>query len=129
MMTASVPSTIRVFWCVYRNLVEDQTTLTPCDLKYEYAPEFSLFSYWSRITSTRTPRLAAAARSCSAVVSANSYMVTSTLCLAPLMSLYTGEKLAPGSMIRGPDRVIAVVPDCAATALGRWRPRRHRSRL
>ena len=39
------------------------------------------------------------------MVSANSYMVTSMLCRAPLMRPQTGENPAPGSVISGPDRV------------------------
>src|SRR5580693_9021138 len=62
------------------------------------------------MTLTVTPRRAAAARSCSALVSENSYMVRSMLCLACLIRWYTGENPACGSVISGPDWAGAAVP-------------------
>src|ERR1700733_14473770 len=102
MMTASAPSMTTVFWWVYWYFDHDQTTLTPCDVRYWYAPELTLSSRLSSTTRTRTPLAAASARPCSAVPSENSYMVTSMLCRARSMRLYTGENPALGSMISGP---------------------------
>ena len=63
---------------------------------------------------------AAAARSASAVGSASSYIVRSTECLAPVMSLYIGPIPDPGSVSRPNDAVgldeRRLVADSAAAA-------------
>ena len=64
-----------------------QVTCTWCAVRKSYVAVFRDFSRWrSRITRTSTPRLAAAVRSFSAVVSISSYIVRSIDDLAPLMS-------------------------------------------
>src|ERR1700748_610659 len=118
MMAAFAASMVTVFWWVYRESGGDEGTVTLREPGEEDAPEFTQRARRSRITRTRTPRLAAAARSCSAVVSENSYMVTSMLCRAPLMRRETGEKPAPGSTISGPDLVTPEVPAWTAPEVG-----------
>jgi hypothetical protein len=83
MIADVVPSMVSVFWCVTVYVGLAQWTETPPAVSLVYAEVLLLFSsFWSRITRTVTPFLAAVVSAVVIVVSSSSYMVRSMVDLA-----------------------------------------------